>query len=93
MLMNPFDPGKTKASGATPRRELQSPLAQEENFMKIPSSIPHPDVTHSKKLMLATPANHKAALVHIGLYALARGRWRMVAAISEIIRAKELRHE
>jgi hypothetical protein len=56
--------------------------------MKIPTSIPRANITNGRKLSLPSPAARKRALVDLGAYALARGQWVMVMAITHIIAAR-----
>jgi hypothetical protein len=61
--------------------------------VKLPANITHPNVTDGRKFTLATPADSKAALVDLGGYALARGDWLIVKAITRIIEARGWQHE
>jgi hypothetical protein len=93
MPMRLFGPGKKEASGATPRPELQSPLAHEENPMRMSTNISRANIADGRKLSFSSPAARKAALVALGLQALTRGDWFIVAAITRIIQARGWRHE
>jgi hypothetical protein len=44
-------------------------------------------------LSFSNPAVRKAALIDLGMQVLARGEWRMVAALTRIIQARGWRHE
>jgi hypothetical protein len=92
--MTAFGPGKTKASGATPRPKLQSPLAQEESVMRIPSTIPRQrNATNGIRSSLPSPADYKSTLIDLGMQALSRGEWLIVAALPRIVQARGLGHE
>jgi hypothetical protein len=87
--MSPFVRRKSKAPGATPRPQVQRPLAQAESSMKMPSNIPHQrNVANGSKFTLTTPAEYKSSLVDLGLYARAHSEWAMVEAITRIIAAR-----
>lgn len=61
--------------------------------MKLPLNIPHANITTGRKFPFSTSADYKSALVDLGAYALARGQWAMVVAITRIIAARGWRHE